>query len=100
MLIDTEKVKRRAKPNLFSRPISPIRMGRQLPPSKMRKRAEFFKLIFGVLILIILTTGLGFFAWTLVSEGANYAEIRAEQEVQKNQISPVSMPITFKPSQK
>lgn len=103
MVIDSEKVKRRAKPSIVARPVSKIRIGRQMPPSVMRKRSEFFRLFFGVMLLVAFAFGCAVLAWSLVKQSTEYAKIRAEQEYQKekaNEVSPVSMPITYKPSSK
>lgn len=99
MIIDTERVKRKAKPGIFSRPGSPIYIGRRMPPSKMRRRSEIFRLVFGALILAALAGGCAALIWTLASQSARYAEIKAQDGRENQTVPAVSMPITFKPSQ-
>lgn len=97
MIVDQNKIAKRAKKFSLSRPSMSINIMRKREFSAAEKRLAMLRTLFGFIILLSLAMGGAYLIYTLVSEYANYVERRAEDHGVKSP-KEVFYPVIYKPA--
>lgn len=97
MIVDQDRIAKKAKGSVFSKPTISVRIMRKKKASAAEKRLNTMRLFFGFMLLLSVSMGAAYLAYTLLSEYGNHLEMRAKNPQTKS-AGEVFYPVTYRPA--